>query len=82
MMHSNKGKRLITIGVIGAIIAVVCCFTPALVILLSGLGLAAVTGYLDYALFAAIGIFLGLIGYGWWIKSRSATGSQASDDVL
>jgi hypothetical protein len=35
-MHSNKGKPLITIGVIGAIIAVVCCFTPALVILLSG----------------------------------------------
>jgi mercuric ion transport protein len=60
---------------IGAIIVVICCFTPALVILLSALGLAAVIGYLDYALFAAMEIFLGLIGYGWWIKSRSATES-------
>jgi len=65
---------------IGAIIGVICCFTPALVILLSALGLAAVIGYLDYALFPAMGIFLGLIGYGWWIKSRSATESQTSDD--
>lgn len=79
-MHSNRGSRLITTGVIGATIAVICCFTPALVILLSALGLAAVTGYLDYVLFAAIGIFLGLIGYGWWIKSRCATESEASDD--
>jgi mercuric ion transport protein len=74
-MQSNRGNRLIKTGMIGAIIVVICCFTPALVILLSALGLAAVIGYLDYALFAAMGIFLGLIGYGWWIKSRSATES-------
>lgn len=79
-MQSNRGNRLIKTGMIGAIIVVICCFTPALVILLSALGLAAVIGYLDYALFPAMGIFLGLIGYGWWIKSRSATESQTSDD--
>ena len=47
MTQSNRGNRLIKRGMIGATIVVICCFTPALVILLSALGLAAVTGYLD-----------------------------------
>ena len=59
-------------GVIGASIAVICCITPVLVIVVSAIGLAAVIGYLDYVLFPAIAIFLGLIGYGWWLKNRTA----------
>jgi mercuric ion transport protein len=71
-MQSNRGNSLITTGIIGSIIAVICCFTPALVLLLSALGLAALIGYLDYVLFPALAIFLGLIVSGWWIKSRRA----------
>ena len=65
-MEPNIGNRLITTGLIGTIIAVICCFTPALVVVLSALGLAAVIGYLDYALLPAMVIFLGLIFYGGW----------------
>ncbi len=34
----------------GTILVALCCFTPALVILLSALRLAAWVGYLDYVL--------------------------------
>jgi mercuric ion transport protein len=79
MMEPNKGNRLITTGIIGGIIAVMCCFTPALVVLLSALGLAAVIGYLDYVLLPAMVILLGLIVYGWWIESRCPAESKTSE---
>ena len=78
-MEPNKGNRLITTGLIGSIIAVICCFTPALVAVLSAVGLAAVIGYLDYVLLPAIALFLGLIIYGWWIKSRCSEERKISD---
>ena len=68
-MELNKGNRLITTGIVGSLLAVICCLTPALVVLLSALGLAALIGYLDYVLLPALAIFLGLVVYGWWTKS-------------
>jgi len=78
-MEPHKGNRLITTGLIGGITAVICCVTPALVVLLSAIGLAAVIGYLDYVLLPALAIFLGLIVYGWWLKSRRALASKSSE---
>jgi mercuric ion transport protein len=72
IMSSNSGDRLITTGVIGGIFAVICCVTPVPIVLFGALGLAGATGYLDYALLAAMVIFLGLIVYGCWSK-RSCT---------
>lgn len=63
-------NRLITTGITGTIIALICCVTPILVILVSAIGLTAVIGYLDYVLFPAMAIFLGLIVYGWRTKRR------------
>ena len=51
-------------GIIGSFIAALCCFTPALVVLLGAIGLGWLTGYLDYVLFPVLFIFLGLTGYG------------------
>jgi mercuric ion transport protein len=79
MMELNKGNRLITTGLIGSITAVICCFTPVLVALLSALGLAALIGYLDYVLLPAMAIFLGLVVCGWWIKSRCVAESKTSE---
>jgi mercuric ion transport protein len=59
--------------------AVICCLTPALVVLLSALGLAALIGYLDYVLLPAMAIFLGLLVYGWWTKSRCVEESKAAE---
>lgn len=79
MMELNKGNRLITTGLVGSIIAVICCLTPVLVVLLSILGLATLIGYLDYLLLPAAALFLGLIVYGWWTKSRYAEESKTAE---
>ena len=47
-----------TTGVIGTVIAALCCFTPVLVVLFGAVGLGAMVGYLDYVLFPALGIFI------------------------
>lgn len=66
----NNAKLLRT-GIIGAVIVALCCFTPALVILLGVIGLSALTGYLDYVLFPALAIFLGIAGYAAFRKHAS-----------
>ena len=63
--------RLLQIGVIGSIIAALCCFTPVLVILLGVIGLSTLTGYLDLVLLPALAIFLAITGYTLWKRSRT-----------
>jgi mercuric ion transport protein len=64
-------KGLLKIGIIGTVIAALCCFTPILVILLATVGLSAVLGWLDFVLIPALLIFLGITAYALW-KRRSA----------
>jgi len=45
-------------GIIGTVIAALCCFTPVLVILLGGVGLSWMGGYLDYVLVPALAMFV------------------------
>ena len=61
----NDGK-LIKTGIVGTVIAALCCFTPVLVILVSAVGLSAIIGYLDYVLFPALAFFLLLTIYALW----------------
>lgn len=63
-------KRLTTIGLGGATLAALCCFTPILVGLLGLVGLGAVTGYLDYVLLPALAGFLGVALYGLLRQNR------------
>ena len=55
-----KDRTLLGTGIVGTVIAAICCFTPALVILLGAIGLAAWLAWLDYVLFPALAIFLGI----------------------
>jgi mercuric ion transport protein len=64
-------KGLLKIGIIGTVIAAVCCFTPILVILLATVGLSAVLGWLDFVLIPALLIFMGITAYALW-KRRAA----------
>ena len=64
-------KGLLKVGIIGTVIAALCCFTPILVILLATVGLSAVLGWLDFVLIPALLIFLGITAYALW-KRRSA----------
>jgi mercuric ion transport protein len=61
----DKDTRLLRIGIGGSAIAALCCFTPILVVLLGAVGAAAWVGYLDYVLFPAVAIFVGMTAYAW-----------------
>jgi len=53
-----NNKILLKTGLIGTVLAALCCFTPVLVILFGIVGLSALVGYLDYVLLPALGIFI------------------------
>ncbi len=63
-------KTLVRVSVIGTVLVALCCFIPRLVVLLGTLGLAAVTGYLDYVLLPALVLFIGLTCYAVWRKKK------------
>ncbi len=56
-------RTLLRTGIIGTVIAALCCFTPILVVLFGVVGLSAAVGYLDYVLFPALAVFLSITGY-------------------
>lgn len=60
-----KNATILKTGIAGAIIAALCCATPALVILLGAVGLSAWLGWIDYVLLPAFVIFLALTAYGF-----------------
>ena len=66
-------KSLFKVGIIGSVIAALCCFTPVLVILFGALGISALVGYLDYVLFPLLGLFLLVIVVALVTKRGSAT---------
>jgi len=66
-----KRATLLKTGIIGTLVAAICCFTPALVILLGAIGLSAAVGWLDYVLLPALLFFLLMIGYALWKRSRT-----------
>ena len=71
MSAEKSDRRLLTTGIIGTVIAALCCFTPVLVVLFSLVGLSAVLGWLDYVLFPALAFFIGLTIYAVWRRQRN-----------
>lgn len=69
-MTNNK---LLATGIIGTLIAALCCFTPVLVVLLGFVGLSATVGYLDIVLLPALAIFIGITIYALWRKTKVQT---------
>jgi mercuric ion transport protein len=57
-------KKLVKLGVGGAIITAICCFTPVLVWILGAIGLVAIIAYLDYVLFPLLAVFFAMIVIG------------------
>ena len=56
-------RKLLGVGLAGSSLAAVCCFTPALVLLLGAVGLSAWLAWLDYVLIPALVLFLGITAY-------------------
>lgn len=56
-------NRLLLTGIVGFVVSMLCCITPALVVLLAAIGIAGSLGWLDYILLPAMAIFAALALY-------------------
>jgi len=65
-------QSLLKTGIIGSVIAALCCFTPILVVLFGVVGLSALVGWLDYVLFPALFIFLAITAYAIFKRQKSS----------
>jgi mercuric ion transport protein len=59
-------SRLLQVGIIGSVVAALCCFTPVLVVLLGAIGLSAPVGVLDYVLSPVLAMFVAITVYALW----------------
>lgn len=62
--------NLLKVGIIGTVVTAICCFTPALVILLGAIGLSSLVGVLDFVLIPALAIFIAITGYALWKRNK------------
>ncbi|WP_300519709.1 mercury resistance system transport protein MerF [Aliiroseovarius sp.] len=59
-MSRRSSSKLLTTGIVGTVVAAVCCFTPVLGVLLGAVGLSALLGFLDFVLIPALLAFFGI----------------------
>jgi len=64
--------KLLKTGIIGTVIAALCCFTPVLVVLFGVVGLSAAVGYLDYVLMPALAVFVLITVYALIRRARNS----------
>lgn len=67
-----NNQTLLRTGIVGTVLAALCCATPVLVILLAAVGLSAWAGWLDYVLMPALGVFAGITIYAWRRRDQQA----------
>ncbi len=65
----TKDRTLLRTGSIGTAVAAICCFTPALVVLVGFAGLSAIVGWLDYGLFPMLFASMGLIAFALYLRA-------------
>ena len=65
-------SKLLGFGVVGSVIAALCCFTPLLPVVLGALGLTGLLGvvYTDAVLMPILAGFLILTGYALWRQKK------------
>jgi mercuric ion transport protein len=56
-------KHLLRFGIVGTVVTAICCFTPALVILLAGTGLSAWLVWLDSLLIPLLVVFMAITAF-------------------
>ena len=66
-------NTLLTVGVIGTVVAAICCFTPALVIALGAVGLSSWVWGLDAILLPTLLIFILITVYALWKRQKTPT---------
>ncbi len=66
----DNPNRMLKWGLGGALFAALCCFTPLLVVVVAGVGLSALTGWLDYALFPLLFFCLAVVTQALWLRAK------------
>jgi mercuric ion transport protein len=74
-------KKQLRRGLFGSVVAAICCFTPLLVIAVAGVGLSAIVGWLDYALFPMLFASLGVVAHALWLQA-GAPGSCPKNLII
>lgn len=66
-------NKLLAVGVIGTVTVALCCVTPFLPWLLSGIGLSGALGYVyrDDVLLPLMAFFIVMTGYALWRRKRA-----------
>ena len=67
--NTENPDRMLKWGLGGAVFAALCCFTPLLVVVVAGVGLSALTGWLDYALFPLLFFCLAVVSQALWLRA-------------
>ena len=67
-----QNGTLLRTGIIGSVIAAVCCATPILMIVFGAVGLSAWAAKLDYVVLPALVICLGLVGFALYRRRQVA----------
>jgi mercuric ion transport protein len=73
-----RDGALITTGIVGGVLAAICCATPLLAVVFGAVGLTAWLTKADYVLIPSLIICLGLIGVGVYrrhLRQGAAYGS-------
>jgi mercuric ion transport protein len=66
-----RERALLKGGMAGTVVMAVCCFTPALVLLLGAIGLSAWLAWLDYVLLPGLVFFVGLTAFAFYRMRRA-----------
>ncbi|MFV2092447.1 MAG: mercury resistance system transport protein MerF [Hyphomicrobiales bacterium] len=78
----TKEDKMLRSGLVGSVIAAICCFTPLLVIAVAGVGLSAVTGWLDYGLFPMLFASMGVTAQALYLRFGSGQPSPKTVIVV
>jgi mercuric ion transport protein len=70
-----RDRALVTTGVVGGVLAAICCATPLLAVVFGAVGLTAWLTKADYVLIPSLIICLGLIGVGLYRRRVRHHGS-------
>ena len=74
-----NNDKLLKTGIIGTVVAALCCFTPLLVVIFAGFGISAWLGGADYVLFPALFGFMGLSAYAMWRRSQAGPADDGKE---
>jgi hypothetical protein len=68
--HSKKPSWF-RVGIVGGIVAAICCAAPAIIALLAAAGLGWFGGYFNYVIIASIFALVGFAAYTLWQRNQA-----------